>query len=167
MKGKIKAHPSNKRVLKHLRESPVGIGVLLMQNMSRDLQKRARKEAPVGVTTNLKQSIMADPRPKVKAGKIVGSVEATVDYAYSVHEGHIPQPQAGRTPASRHALLRWLGHRGIPERALWGVITELRRKGVSRPTPFMRRAFKNYSRAESFAALRTAVKTYQRQGGRI
>ena len=162
MANRIIESPNNKVLLRKLRESPDGIGLLWMRNAMRTLHRESVKNAPRGVTSNLAQSIDYDRRPTVVRGSIRSYLFSDVSYAESVHDGNIPQPQAGRTPASRVAIRRWMERKGIPSSKYYPIVENLRNEGVSRPTPFFKQAVDSYTRADSTKALRMAVSQYQR-----
>ena len=120
-------------------------------------QKRSAEHAPLGASGLLKQT-MSKSVDRVAPKGLVFSPMA---YARSVHEGGIPQPQTGRTPASFDSLDKWRKIK-TPHINLYALIWSLRRHGVQNPTPFFDMAKRDITDTFVRGAAHRAVNRFKR-----
>lgn len=124
---------------------PQGEATLLVARAARQVENSAKMKSPVDKGV-LRNSISADPSPKVSGLKVTSGVTASANYAMAVHEGvkggKIITPKAGsyalayRSGAIRPGTARALAFQ-IGGRTVFAASVK---QGAQKARPFLRNA---------------------------
>ena len=121
------------------------------------VEQRALNYAPFGTSGNLRQGFRRVNKP----AQLYGEVQNIEDYAESVHDGGIPQPNVGRTAESRTQLYKWR-QKKAPHIPFGALISSLRRRGIQWNTPFFTRAAGDITQKFINSATRRAVHKFNK-----